>query len=36
MEEIEILDTIPIFEEDHHPLVASAYDMVKSTFELDP
>ena len=36
IEKIEVLDTVLIFKKDHLSFIAPAYDMVKSTFELDP
>jgi hypothetical protein len=36
VEDVEIFDPVGLVEEDHHPLITPAYDMVKSTFELNP
>ena len=36
VEDVEIFDPVSLVEEDHHPFIAPAYDMVKSALELDP
>lgn len=36
VEDIKKLKPVGVLEEDHHPLVTSAYDMVECTFELNP
>ena len=36
VEDVEVLDPVSLIEEDHHPLITPAYDMVKSALERDP
>jgi len=36
VKDVEILDPVCLIQEDHLSFITSAYDMVKSTFELDP